>query len=211
MARDDWFRSASWDEAARRDFETRLGRARPYKRPQYLRIKALSLASAGELDGAKSLLERVLSDYPDDQLAVPLTHHQLAEIFERQGRLDEAEREYRRVIAFHQETGNRFGDAELHLAELLLRRGSRLAYRDALTYLTKELKSMLLTSSRFRGAVAAARMYRELGDLDEARAYAAAALRVAEEPRPIFPRHPTLDAGWSPDPDALSEMHDLLR
>ena len=54
----DWFRSPEWDEAARADFETRLARARPHNRQQYLRIKGLSLRAAGRLDGARELLER---------------------------------------------------------------------------------------------------------------------------------------------------------
>ena len=209
MADDNWYRSTSWDEEARREFEKRLGRARAHNRSQYIRIKAISLASAGELDGTQLLLERVLVEYGNDQLQAPMARYQLGELLEQQGGLDEAENEYRRVIEIHCETKHRYGLPELRLAELLLRRGSRLAYQDALAHLIRRLPDMLLTSHRFRGATAAARMHRALGNRDEARAYAATALKIAQEPQPLFPRHPSLDSDWSPDPETLSELRAL--
>jgi tetratricopeptide (TPR) repeat protein len=175
-----------------------------------MRIKATSLAGAGELDGAALLLRRVLDEHVDDQLQAPMARYQLGELMEQQGRLDEAEKEYRRVIEIHQETKHRYGLPELLLAELLLARGFRLAYQDALTHLTRELPSMLLTSHRFRGATAAARMHRELGNSEEARVHAATALEVAAEVQPLLPLHPSLDAGWSPDPETLSELRALV-
>src|SRR5437667_10039589 len=60
----DWFRDPGWDRATRDQFEERLNRARIGNRAQYLRIKALALRDAGELGGAKELLNRVVSDYP---------------------------------------------------------------------------------------------------------------------------------------------------
>jgi hypothetical protein len=59
---DDWFRSPDWSEEAQADFERRLGRSRPHRRAQYLRIKGLALESAGEIDGARTLWLRVLDD-----------------------------------------------------------------------------------------------------------------------------------------------------
>ena len=209
MADDDWYRLPSWDEEAQLEFEKRLGRSRAHNRSQYIRIKATSLASAGELEGARFLLERVLSEHSDDQLQAPMARYQLGELLEEEGRLDEAESEYRRVIEIHRETKHRYGLPELRLAELLLARGSRLAYQDAIAHLNVELPGMLLTSDRFRGATAVARMHRELGNYVEARAYAATALEIAQESQPLFPRHPSLDADWSPDPGTLSELRAL--
>ena len=57
---DDWFRSPDWSPIAQAEFEARLSRARPYNRAQYLRIKGLALAEAGEKRGARQLWERVL-------------------------------------------------------------------------------------------------------------------------------------------------------
>lgn len=209
LANPDWFRTSEWGPAAQEDFEARLRRAKPSNRAQYLRIKAGSLAASGEIDGALTLLERVLDEHGTDVLQAPMARCQRAELFEAQGHLDDAESDYRQVIAIHRQVGHRYGNPELRLAELLLRRGSRLAYQVALIHLMEELPKMLLTSQRFRGAAAAARMHREFGNREEASALAAQALRIAEEPQPLLPRHPSLDAGWSPDPQTMAELSAL--
>jgi hypothetical protein len=64
---DEWFCSPAWDEAARADFEARLGRARPGNRQQYLRITGVSLRAAGNLDAARALLKRA-AECPDAHL-----------------------------------------------------------------------------------------------------------------------------------------------
>ena len=63
----DWFRSPDWSSEAQQDFEQRLRRARAYNRPQFLRIKGLALADAGEAEGARELWLRVLES--TDKLA----------------------------------------------------------------------------------------------------------------------------------------------
>ena len=66
---DDWFRRTSWTDSDQQDFEQRLARARLHKRPQYLRIQAVSLVQTGEPDliqAAQSLIDRFLREYADD-------------------------------------------------------------------------------------------------------------------------------------------------
>jgi hypothetical protein len=73
----DWFRSREWSPEAQADFEARLARARPYNRAQYMRIKGLALADAGEKRGARQLWERVLEsteEFATAQQASALEH-----------------------------------------------------------------------------------------------------------------------------------------
>ena len=68
-ANKDWFRSSTWTNADRTEFEATLARARVSRRAQYLRIQAWSLARTSDpalLVAALQLLDRVLTDYPDD-------------------------------------------------------------------------------------------------------------------------------------------------
>lgn len=58
----DWFRTPDWDAVARDDFERRLARARPYNRPQYLKIKAIALREDGQTDASRAMLHRALDD-----------------------------------------------------------------------------------------------------------------------------------------------------
>jgi hypothetical protein len=63
---------------------------------------------------AQLLLER-LAEYGNDQLQAPMASYQLGELLEQQGRLEEAENEYRRVIEIHDETRQRYGLPELSI------------------------------------------------------------------------------------------------
>jgi hypothetical protein len=94
----EWFRSHDWSTDAPQDFETRLGRARAHNRAQYLRIKALALIDAGNLDAATALLHRVVDDYGDDWIQVTASHEHLGDIYRSKGDLAGAETKYRRVL-----------------------------------------------------------------------------------------------------------------
>jgi hypothetical protein len=64
---DEWHRSPDFSDAAMRDFEKRLSKARRYNRPQYLRIKAVSLSDLGSFEAdstAVALLRRIIDEYP---------------------------------------------------------------------------------------------------------------------------------------------------
>lgn len=57
---EDWFRLPDWDDEARAEFERRLSRSGPQNRAQYMRIKGLAIAGAGEVEGTRELWQRVL-------------------------------------------------------------------------------------------------------------------------------------------------------
>ena len=117
---DDWFRRPGWDDAERDDFEQRLARARPGNRQQYLRIKALVLRDSGEIDGAESLLRRVI-DQPDGYAheAASATEA-LGDIAAQRGDLELAKRYYRRTLAEQPSLSGTSGNVEISLAEALI-------------------------------------------------------------------------------------------
>src|SRR5437016_4351602 len=94
MARDEWFRSETWDEPTRVAFEARLARSRtPFHRAQYLRIQGLTLTTTNkrcEVSAGRALLERVITDFPDEVMEVAGAHFALAETFLRDNRTDDA-------------------------------------------------------------------------------------------------------------------------
>ena len=68
VARDEWFRSPAWDEQIEAAFEQRLGRARPYNQPQYIRIQATHLLCSPDprvREAGRGLLQRVITTFPD--------------------------------------------------------------------------------------------------------------------------------------------------
>jgi hypothetical protein len=121
---DDWFRSPDWSADAREDFEQRLRRARIYNRAQYLRIKGLALADAGEVAAARELWLRVVED--TDELAGGHKAGALEHLADSYSAEDSpiAETYYRRLLTEHPSLNGTTATQHIKLAELLLNRGS---------------------------------------------------------------------------------------
>jgi len=135
----DWFRDPGWDRATRDQFEERLNRARIGNRAQYLRIKALALRDAGDLPGAKELLNRVVSDYPksmDSGFCLEL----LGDIGREEGSAEAAERNYREVIRRWPDLNGTTGMVEVSLAEVLTESAGLKRHEEALRLLESAIK-----------------------------------------------------------------------
>jgi tetratricopeptide (TPR) repeat protein len=188
---DEWFRSPDWDPDAQADFEERLRRARPYNRAQYLRIKGLALAAAGEVAGARSLWTRVLESTEDSlQQAGALEHLGDSHVDDDPAL---AEDYFRRLLALGGRTSGTTGTQHIKLAELLLDRGTRDDLAEAADLLVRWVPEAQLPfpSAHFRWNLAAIRLAEAYGDREAAREAAQRALAFAER-GPVFPRHPTV-------------------
>lgn len=199
----EWFRTPDWDAAAREDFEQRLGRARS-SRPQYLRIKALALTSVGLFDDAVRLLERLRTEHPD-AFDVWYATEVLGDIAREQGRLDEAEHHYRRLLSSPERNGTS-GMVEVSLAEVLLEAGRA---DDAAVALEQADRDSVDTfhANLFRFLVTRARIDAARGHVDGAATAAARALELVDAPSQ-YPRHPGVGVVRTDDAsiDALQEM-----
>ena len=205
---DEWYRDPRWNRRIQDEFESRLNRARASSRPQYLRIKALTLLESGgrnERLAARDLLQRILEEYPDS-LDVVAAHEGLAQVYEQEGATAEAESHYRSALHLSLE-GYVRGDAHLRLPELLIESGDpdKLVEADAVLSMINIERDLVFRSQRFRYAVCRAKLAAAGGDSEAAAHYAAAALREAATDEPDFPRHPTL-GGVHADPDILGEL-----
>ncbi len=202
----DWFRSPDWSDAAQQEFEARLARARAAGRAQYLRIKAVSLEEAGELAGARTLLGRIIDDYPDAWLEVAFAHERLGDLARAAGDPAGAQAEYRMAIVTSPTLSGTTGEVHLKLAEVLFESGlGSLAeigqlLDDATAHLT-------LVSTAFRYRVLTARLAAATGDTDRRRSAAAAALALVDS-RPQFSRHPTVGR-VSAAPSLLAELRSM--
>ena len=185
----DWYRTPDWDEAARADFEARLGRARG-QRSEYLRVKAAALEGAGLLDDAARMYERLLEEHPD-RLHESYTHERLGDVARAQGRLDEAERRYRRVLAF-QPLKWSSGMTAVSLAEILLDQGRVDDAAEALDQ-AEESSVTAFHANLFRYLVAVVRVATAHGDGGSAADAAARALDLIDAPDQ-YSRHPGIGA-----------------
>jgi len=186
----DWFRGSAWDPASREDFERRLARARPSNRSQYIRIKALALAAAGQPDAARNLFERVIREHKDSLDCRASVEH-LADLARGQG--DDANAEaYRELLTSWPDLNATSGMAEVSLAELLLKRGNRDEAQEALRLLQSAMQrrsALQLNANLFRWHLALIRAAEAIGDGATVKKAAGTALRLADR-GPQFPRHP---------------------
>jgi tetratricopeptide (TPR) repeat protein len=186
----DWFRDPAWDRATRNQFEERLNRARVGNRPQYLRIKALALRDAGELQGAKELLNWVVSDYPDS-IDCAFCIEMLGDIGRQEGSAEVAERNYREVIRRWPDLNGTTGMVEVALAEVLTESGAN-RHEEVLRLLDSALKrGRMMNSDLFRWNIALAKVAEQLGDAETVSRAARTALSLTKL-GPQFPRHPTV-------------------
>jgi len=187
----DWFRDPGWGRATRDQFEERLNRARIGNRAQYLRIKALALRDAGELHGAKELLNRVVSDYPDS-MDCGFCLELLGDIAREEGSSETAEKNYRDVIRRWPDLNGTSGMVEVSLAEVLTESAGLERHEEALRLLDSALKrGRMMNSDLFRWNIALARVAEQLGDAETVSRAARTALSLTKV-GPQFPRHPTV-------------------
>lgn len=187
--KDDWFRSGEWDAAAQELFESKLARSRAM-RSQYLRIKGLGLKVAGHADAARTLLLRVLKDYPDNWVDVRPTQELLGDMARDAGNLDEAITWYRHVLHDYDDRPRMSctsGATHLSLAQIYLDQGDPQAALESLDYLP--VGELGMNDHIFRWNVLLADTCLALGELDEAKAAARRALVYLEAPDQ-FSRHP---------------------
>ncbi len=213
VSSDDWYRSTSWSDADRELFERKLSKARRASRAQYLRLKALALletSDAGRRATGVELLERVLSEYPEDRVEVAGAHRALARYYEERGDAERAAEHYRDTLRA-QEGTNVFHGAELLLAELIVRERLTDCYPEADALLDRVLESgPIFRSEQFRYAVARARLASRRGDDDEGAAFALGALDLFEHNEPVSSYHRNIGLIRA-DEATLSELKALAR
>lgn len=213
MSRDEWYRAQTWDDSTQEAFETRLSRSRTaFHRAQYLYIQGATLTATNkrrEVAAGRALLERVITDFPGEDLQVAGAHYALAESL-IDSNPDAAIEHLRACLALEQ--GANFS----HRTELLL--AETLLANEPTEETLNEIASLLNTADSeaffhveaWRIAVARARLNSKQGDTLGATAQARRALELLADNTPKLPRHP--DVGLiKPDRDTVAEMRKLAR
>jgi hypothetical protein len=177
----DWFRSPDWDDDTRADFEMRLGRARGYNRPQYLRIKALALRDAGLIEPARALLMQVAEQPEVHGFEVAFAQELLGDLAVIRNEPVEAERFYRWVLAEHPSANGTSGNVEVSLAELLIDRNREPERSEAQALLTSwmDRPGLKFDHTLFRWHLALIAIAEQLGDQETTQRAARTALTLA--------------------------------
>ena len=211
MVADDWFRSPEWDEAARTDFETRLARARPHNRQQYLRIKGLSLRAAGHADAARELLERAADCAGGYFFETVAAWETLADMALDRGDRESAEQLYRRILAEQPSLSGTSGNVEMSLAEILLDTGRNDALDEVFGLLKSwiERAGMKFDNQLFRWHLDVIRAAHAIRDRETVKVSATAALQLATR-GPQLRRHPDVGLVHT-DSATLEQLRKLAR
>lgn len=210
MSKRDWFRKERWREAERTDFFTRLGRAKRDNRAQYLRIQAVHLERAGELEAAVDLLEILLDRYRD-QLQVAAAYHQLARCFEMLGRKEGAEAAYRSSLVAMRDVPHSRTNAHLDFAHFVVRERREDLFEEVFTALDEFSEYMILPAEVYKYASAKALILARTRRHTEARIFARRALEEGAREESGLRYHPRLGLVEEIEQEVHEELKILAR
>ena len=140
----DWFRRKTWTERDELEFFAKLSRARKDGRAQYLKIQAIELIETKEkglLQVAESLLNKVLTEYPDDSFNKSSSLHNLGEIYKLNDDFDMALMYYKHALDFENIYPQVRTQAYLDYCELVVKTDKKDLFNDAERILEMEINS----------------------------------------------------------------------
>lgn len=177
----DWYRRKTWTETDEEEFFAKLNRARKDGRAQYLRIQAIELIETKDknlLAVAESLLNKILTDYPDNKFEKSQTYNQLGEIYKSREDWDKALSYFKKSLDFEKEYSQVKTTSYLNFSETIIRTEKTELYNETENLLIKEIKektfklpvqkymmySMLSVISEYKGNFEQAKLYADLAD-----------------------------------------------
>ncbi|WP_152351898.1 hypothetical protein [Brachybacterium subflavum] len=179
----DWFRSTTWTTEDAEQFELRLGRARPHNRAQYLRIQGVHLEREGLRAPARDLWRRAIDHGEPDSERWAAMEHLAGSLHEDDP--EEAERLLRALLAKNPPLQGTSHVAHVELADLLARRGTRAALREARSLLrASETVGSSVPIQDFRRELVRARVHHAGGQRRRAAQAARSALAAAGRETP---------------------------
>jgi hypothetical protein len=190
----EWFRRTEWTHDIELDFFTRLRRAKPTNRPQYLRIQAVHLEKTGRPDrlrAALRLLDQLLADYPDS-METAAAHWCRARCLDTLGDVNGAVAALRASLAAERARPNVRTDAYLELGMLALRHQRLDLHDEAFAALAEFGGSELLPRQKYEAAAIRAIVLEARGARTEARTSALLALDAARQKTTGLRYHPDI-------------------
>ena len=177
----DWYRQKTWTKTDEDNFFAKLGRARKDGRAQYLRIQSVSLIYTKEniqLAAAEMLLNKILTEYPENRIEKSSTLNSLGEIYKFRKDFDKALSYFKQSLDFEKEYPNVKTSAYLNFSETVVQAEKTEFYDEVENLLTDEIQkdtlkfpfqyyimySVLAVISDFKGNLEKAEYYFELAE-----------------------------------------------
>lgn len=178
----DWYRRKTWTKADEEEFFTKLRRARKDGRAQYLKIQATELIETKKdilLDTAEMLLNKILTDYPNNRVEKSQTLNSLGQICKLRKDYEKALHYFRESLEFEKEFPNVITCSYLSFAETVIQAKKTELYDEVEDLLNDEIKkdelrfpsqnyvifSVLSVISDFKSSSDKAKIYADLAEL----------------------------------------------
>ncbi len=173
----NWYRKKTWTTKDEEEFFAKLGRAREYNRVQYLRVQATELIETKDkylLSVAETLLNKILTDYPDDKTNKSQTYNSLGEIHKLREDFVTALMYFQKALEFENEFPNVITTAYLNFSETAIRLNKTNLYDDVEKLLTRKINKNQLAfpSEKYITYSAMAIIFQYKGDTKQASVYA---------------------------------------
>lgn len=179
----DWYRRKTWTKTDEEEYFTKLGRARKDGRAQYLRIQALELAGTkleNLLIVAETLLNKILTEYPDNKFEKSQTLNQLGNIYKFREEYSKAIEYFQKSLDFELEYPQVTTSSYLDFSETVIKAQKIELYEDVYKLLTQKMNektlkfpyqnylmySILSIISEFKNDTENAKKYSDLAEIN---------------------------------------------
>lgn len=149
----DWYRRKSWTENDEAEFFTKLNRARKDGRAQYLKIQAIELISTEKkelLKVAEILLNKMLTEYPEDDFNKSSALHNLGKIYKQNGDEIKAIQYYKKAIDFEKIYPNVQTLAYLDFSELIVKTKATSEYNEVEKILMEKQPKIVFPVEKYK-------------------------------------------------------------
>jgi tetratricopeptide (TPR) repeat protein len=174
----DWYRRKTWTKDDEEEFFNKLGRARKDGRAQYLLIQAIELVETEKqelLKVAEALLNKMLTEFPDDNFSKGKALHTLGDICKSFGDFIQAINYYKQALDFEEIYPNVKTNAYLGYAELIVKTAKVDEYESVERILVERIPDLLFPVAKYEAYSVLSIICNYKGRVHEAKKYAALA------------------------------------
>jgi len=177
----DWYRRKTWTKTDEEEYFAKLGRARKDGQAQYLRVQAIELIETKDknlLSVAETLLNKILTDYPENRIEKSQTYNSLGEIYKLRENYETALEYFQKSLDFEKEFPNVITTAYLNFSETIIRAEETELYDKVEKLLTGKIRentlefpiqdyiiySIMTVIADYKGDLEQAKIYADLAE-----------------------------------------------
>lgn len=149
----DWYRRKTWTKTDEEEFFAKLSRARNDGRAQYLKIQAIELVATKDkklLKIAETLLNKMLTEYPDDNFNKGSALHTLGNIYRELEEEKTAIDYYKKALDFEIVYPNVKTQAYLDYSELIIKTNKTSSFGELEKILLERQPKLLFPIEKYK-------------------------------------------------------------